>query len=112
MGGGAGGGGGSGGDLGWPPSTGRLDRPAPRSSVADLASSATDAASPSTTARMRCARVTARFRPRKAPRADGRQCGAPSPASAGTKITPALLVTLPAPQPTPAPPPPPPIPVS
>src|SRR5262249_53871701 len=58
------------------------------------ASSATDAAMPSTTARARCARLIPRPRPRNAPRASGRQCGAPSPASAGTNSDPPLSGTL------------------
>ena len=39
---------------------------------------------PSSVARARCAAETPRSIPRMTPRASGRQCGAPRPASAGT----------------------------
>ena len=82
-------------DLVSPPSTRSAVSGAPRSPATDLASSATDAASPSITARTRCARVVPRPRPVNAPRASGRQCGAPSPASAGRNVTPPLSGTSP-----------------
>jgi hypothetical protein len=43
---------------------------------------------PSSVARARWARVVPRVRPLMRPRASGRQCGAPSPAKAGTTMTP------------------------
>ena len=50
---------------------------------------------PSATARARCPRDVPRCRPDSCPRACGAQYGAPSPASAGTKVTPPASGTVP-----------------
>jgi hypothetical protein len=51
-------------------------------------------ATPSSTARAMWARVVPPVMPESRPLAPGRQCGAPSPARAGTKVTPSLWGTL------------------
>ena len=48
---------------------------------------------PSSAARATWAAVVARVSPTRAPRAYGSQCGAPSPAKAGTRKTPSLSGT-------------------
>ena len=71
-----------------PPSTRSSSRGPPRSSAAAAASSATWAARPSSVARTTWAGEVWRSSPSSVPVADGHQYGAPSPASAGTMVTP------------------------
>ena len=66
------------------------------SAVTASASTATEAAIPSATARAMWPRPVDSWRPVSTPRASGAQYGAPRPASAGTNTTPPESGTVPA----------------
>ena len=74
-------------DRAIPPSTLSSVSAGPRSSWMASIRSAIWKATPSRVARAMSARVVARVSPKRVPRAEGCQCGAPSPVRAGTKVT-------------------------